>query len=123
MKATHSEEFFRMYQDELFKKYRKDCDFEYDLKVLLMGIDFSALPKESREKAESIYIQMQAKKVYDTAKATLMKKMKTIKDIKAGRASLGYTTRTQEISEWHDLNEGFEFSCLMLADFRKKYNL
>ena len=46
-----------------------------------------------------------------------------IQDIKAGRASLGYTTASQEVRAQHDLNEGFEFSCYMLAEFKRKYNI
>lgn len=123
MKAVYSEEYFRKYRNELLGKYKKDCDFEYSLRILLTGMDFTMLPNEMREKAESAYIQIQAKKVYEVEKAELMKKMKMIKDIKAGRASLGYTSRTQEVNAWHDMNEGFEFSCFMLAEFRKKYGV
>lgn len=119
MKAVHSEEFFRQYQEELFEKYKRDCDFEGDLKMLL--IDFPELPEEYREQARKVYTKMQASKVYETGKANLMNKQRMIKEIRSGKASLGYTTWSQEATAWHDLVEGFEFCCLMLADFKKKH--
>lgn len=121
MKAIHSTEYFEKYKDDLFKRYRKECDYEHDLAILLP--DFSELPAEAREKAEAVVTKMTAQKVVDVAKERLVKKMHSIKAIKDGKASLGYTTRNQEISAWHDLNEGFEFSCYMLAEFEHKYGL
>lgn len=123
MKAVHTAEYFEQYKTLLFEKYRKDCDFEGSLKQEMIFNDFSALPEEVREKAEMACTQISAKKVYENGRANLTKTMRTIKEVEAGRASLGYTTMRQEISAMHDLVEGFEFSCYMLAEFRKKYNL
>ena len=121
MKATHTEEFFEKYEEALFERYKKDCDFEHDLSILLP--DLSCLPEEAREKATEAVTKMTAKKVADAAKANLMKKMRAIAEIKAGRASLGFISKTQEVREWHDMVEGFEFSCFMLAKFRQKYGI
>lgn len=121
MKAVHSAEYFEKYTESLFERYKKDCDFEHDLAILLP--DFSFLPEEAREKATKAVTKMNAQKVADAAKADLMKKMHTIKEIKEGRASLGYISKTQEVREWHDMVEGFEFSCFMLSKFRQKYGI
>lgn len=121
MKATHTAEYFEKYREQLFAKYEKECNFEYHLQISLP--DFSQFGQEVREKVEPVMVKMEAQKVADTAKEDLLKKMHMIKEIKAGRASLGYTTRVQEIRAWHDLNEGFEFSCYMLSQFKKKYGI
>lgn len=117
MKTTHTKEYYERYKAVLFERYKKDCDYEHDLLILLP--DVSALPVEAREKV----IKMYAEKVAESAKKKLVERMQMIQDIKVGRASLGYTTENQEVSAWHDLNEGFEFSCYMLAEFKRKYNI
>lgn len=121
MKATHTKEYYEKYKAVLSERYKKDCDYEHDLLILLP--DFSLLPAEAREKAEAVVIKMCAEKVAETAKQKLIERMRMIQDIKSRRASLGYTTVNQEVSAWHDLNEGFEFSCYMLAEFKRKYNI
>lgn len=121
MKATHTKEFFEKYEAELFMKYKKQCDFENDLAMLMP--DFDMIPEEYREKAKSVVIKMEAEKVAKVATEELVKKMHMIEEIKSGHASLGFTTMVQEVSHMHDLVEGFEFSCYMLAQFKKKYKI
>ena len=123
MKAKLSEEFYRKNQDRFFEKYQKDCDFEYHLKIRLMRRDFSIIPEEIREQAKAIITKTFAKEVYDASREELVKKMQMIKEVEAGKAGLGYTNTAQKYQAMHDLREGFEFSCLMLADFKKKYEL
>lgn len=117
MKARLTEKFYKKYQDRLFEKYKNECDFEYELKIYMMGLD--TLPEETRKLLETAY----AKEVYDTATKKLVEKMRMIKEIEAGRASLGYINESQGWTALHDLNEGFEFSCFMLAEFKKKYDI
>ena len=117
MKAVHGEEYFRKNMDVLMEKYRKHADLEKELRVMMMGLE--ELPEQALEVVRKMYAQQ----IADNCKANLLKTKKTIIDIKAGRASLGYTTLNQEISAMHDLVEGFEFTCLCLADFKKKYRL
>lgn len=121
MKAIHTKEYFEKYREELFKRYRKECDYEYKLSILLP--DFSALPAEQKTKAEAVVTKLTAEKIANSAKQDLVKKMRMIQDIKAGRAALGYTTEQQEKRAMHDLVEGFEFSCFMLAEFKRKYGI
>lgn len=121
MQATHSVEYFEKYQKHLFEKYHRDCDFEKDLSLLLP--DFSTLPDQVREQAVKITTKMYAQKVADKATEELKKKMAVIKSIRDGKSGLGFISLTQEVREWHDMNEGFEFSCWMLSQFKTKYNI
>lgn len=123
MKAVHSKEFFEKYEEKLFQKYRKECDYEYSLQLLLPDISNIEVPEAAKAIAIQTLTKINAQKVADEAKEKLMKTMHSIKEISEGRASLGYTTKVQEVSAWHDLNEGFEFSCYMLAKFKEKYSL
>lgn len=122
MKATHSSEYFEKYENVLFKKYQKECNFEHELNNAIP--DFSAISDvESREKAKEVVTKLEARRIAERATEKLIKKMREIQDIKSGHASLGFTTKNQEINFFHDLVEGFEFSCWMLAKFKKKYSL
>ena len=121
MKAVHTKEYYEKYRAELFEKYRGECDYETRLRWRLP--DFETLPEGAREKAKVVCTRVMAEQVAKAAKEELLKKMSMIKAVKSGRASLGFTTVQQETREWHDLNEGFEFSCYMLAEFKKKYGI
>jgi hypothetical protein len=121
MKAVFTEEYYKQQYDKFFQKYREDCDYEHDLQILTP--DFSMLPEEHREKAIEVATKITAEKVAKTAEEELIKKMNMIKDIKEGRASLGYISKRQEIIAWHDLQEGFEFCCYCLAQFKQKYGI
>lgn len=121
MKAIHTKEYFEKYREVLFKRYRKECDYDHQLSILLP--DLSALPAEQRAKAETAVAKMTAEKIVAVAKKELLKKMHMIQDIKAGRASLGYINQQQEVRAIHDLVEGFEFSCFLLAEFKNKYGV
>ena len=121
MNTIHNEKYYSEHQDALFKKYRKHCDFENDLKILIP--DFSNLTKEERAKAIEISIGVTANKIVENAKVDLMKKKNQINEIKNRKASLGYANRRQEVSEWYDIQEGFEFTCYMLNKFKRKYGI
>lgn len=121
MKALHTKEYFEKHKTDLFERYKRYCDFEHQLAILLP--DFSNLPEEDRLKAEAIVTKVNAKKVVADVTGKLLKDMQMIKDIKEGRASLGYTTTTQEVNALHELNERFEFTCFMLAEFKSKYGI
>jgi hypothetical protein len=123
METIHNEKYYEKHQEALFEKYRKYCDFEKDLKILMP--DFSNLPltKEELAKAIEISIGITANKIAEMTKADLMKKMHQINEIKNGKACLGYTSRQQEVSEWYDMQEGFEFTCYMLGKFKRKYGI
>lgn len=119
MKPVHSKEYFEKYKESLFEKYKRECDFEYEMRLLLP--DFSAMPSEIVEKVKPMLERVAAKKVCLLAEEKLIRDMHVIKEIKSGRASLGYVSLTQEVRAWADMNECFEFSCYMLGEFKRKY--
>lgn len=121
MKAIHSEEYYSKYHDQLMKKYGRLCNYEEQVQRHVP--DLTMIPAEQRETVKNIIATDAARKIVSEATATLKQTMQTIKDINAGRASLGYTTAVQEISARHDVVEGFEFACYVLHLFKKKYNL
>ena len=65
--------------------------------------------------------RIEAKKIADSCEALCRKNMQTLKDLEMGKASLGYTTHRQEHEARFNFRTRFEFNCLQLADFRKKY--
>ena len=117
MKSVYSENYYRENMDRFLKQYAKNADLEHDLDLKMTGFDM--LPEE----ALAVVRKMQAKKVYVAHKEWCMKRMQMIQRIESGKSSLGFTSRTQEIHELHNIRQEFEFTCLMVADFRKKYGI
>lgn len=114
MKAQHSEDFYRAQWDHFSKKYTKN-DPEKDLELLTSGLN--ELPQEAVE----VIVRIRAQQVYNFLHEALIGTMQTIKAIQSGKASLGYTSLRQEIEERAALIEEFEFDCLRLGDFKRKY--
>lgn len=119
MKTMYSREYYESNKNRLLEKY--GCDYENEVRLFIPN--FNALPEEERKKAEAVAKQIAVKKVIATAEEDLRKTMEAIREIKAGRASLGYISKPQEIREWAEMQERFEFSCYMLAELKRKYNI
>lgn len=117
-KTMYTENYYRDLWDRLSEKYTKN-DPEKDLEITMKAYRDLDLPKQAQE----VILQIEAKRVHDFISNTLKGTLRTLNAILSGKASLGYTTKKQEVQAMHDLREGFEFDCLRLADFRKKYNL
>ena len=117
MKAQHSEEYFRKYWSELIKKVpgKHYINLEEELADALKI--FADLPSE----AITILTKAEAERIAAKCTALVKEDMELIKDLEAGKVSLGYTTQSQEVHARHALRERFEFNCLQLADFKKKY--
>ena len=64
-----------------------------------------------------------AKPIAAEATALVRKELKTLKDIDSGRAQWGYTTALQEIHHDYEFRQRFEFNCIQLRDFKRKYNI
>lgn len=118
---TFSKELLEKYSETYYEKYKKYCDYEYLLSIRIP--DFKELPEEFREKAIQAVTKMEAHKVADKAKNDLLKKKHTINEVIKNQGGLGYTTWTQEITAWREMNEEFYFSCYMLAKFKEKYGM
>jgi hypothetical protein len=117
-KTMFTENYYRDMWDRLVEKYTKN-DPEKDLEITMKAYRDLDLPESAKE----VILQIEAKKVYDFISDTLKGTLRTLNAILSGKASLGYTTERQEIQARHEIREGFEFDCLRLADFKKKYNL
>ena len=117
-KTMFTENYYRDLWDRMEKKYTKN-DPEKDLEITMKAYKDLDL----QEQVQEVILQIEAKKVYDFISDTLKGTLRTLNAILSGKASLGYTTKIQEVQAMRDLREGFEFDCLRLADFRKKYSL
>lgn len=127
MTATFSEEYFRNHWEDYLKPVHGNdyMNLEGDIKKKMETYEeaLKDFPEEIREKNLAIIRKQKAKAMAETTTAKLKETMAMIKRIKAGKASLGYTTWNQEYSAMRELVDRFEFNCLQLADFRKKYSV
>lgn len=117
-KTLFSENYYRENWNKLSEKYPEN-DPDKDLATRIEVYADAGIRQDAMEKIMNI----EAQKVYDFHNDALKKTMNALVRILSGKASLGYTTKRQEIEKMRDLRIGFEFDCVRLADFRKKYNL
>ena len=99
--------------------YADSADLETKLEKAMVIYTASNLP----EAALAIIRKEEAKKIADRCKADLIPKKEAIERIEAGKASLGYTTKQQEVAAFRRLVECFEFTAISLAIFKKKYDI
>lgn len=121
MKATFSEEHYRRNWDRFLEKV--PGEHYINLEEALEREMTVYKGAELTEEAIQVIAKLEAQKLADKCLALVMKEMKTVKDLRAGRASLGYTTERQEYKARAELVERFEFNCLQLRDFKAKYGL
>lgn len=119
----HSEEYLRNHWDEFLEKPKP-----YDEHYINMEAEFQDAMKvyysiNLSEDAMYVVTKIEAKKIADKSEKKIREHMKMIKDIMSGKVTLGYRTYGQDISNLRKLRERFEFNCLQLKDFRKKYEV
>lgn len=119
MKATFSEEYYRQFWNKFLEEvpgvhYR---NLEAELERAMRVYHEAGLPEE----AIVIIRKMEAQKIADSCRALVLEEMDVVKRINAGEASFGMTTERQETEARFEYITRFEFNCLQLADFRKKY--
>lgn len=119
MKSTYSEEYYRRNWERFMKKVPSEHYINLEANLNHAIEIYSELPAEAIEMIKRI----EAKKLSDRCTDILTRDMEMIKKLKNKEVSLGYTTQTQEIHAEHDLVTRFEFNCLQLADFKKKYGI
>ena len=121
MKARYSEKYYRDNWDRFMNSSR--MNFEKDLEHYMSGVSegLAELPEEVAEQALSVIRKEYARKIIANAKDRLLEEQKMICRIERGESSLGYISKTQEIQEMAKLVMMFEFNCLQLRDFTKKY--
>ena len=121
MKASHSEKFYRENWEHFIKNTSNVnyINLEQDLKEALKPYKDLEIPKESFD----IITKVEAEKIYKKAVDFCKNEMIVVKKLNTNNCSLGYTTDVQEINNRYELITRFEFNCLQLADFKKKYNI
>ena len=117
MKLRIPKEVYKMNWELFLKKYGDKADLETKLKKA-MSI-YSDLP----ESAITIITKIEAQKIADACKSFLIPEKEAIERIEAGKASLGYTTKQQEIAAMREKVERFEFTAICLAIFKYEYGL
>lgn len=120
-RTLYSEEYYRKYWDSFMKKVPGDTyiNMEADLKLLMRAYDGADIPEEALKVIKS----MEAQKVLKYAKDIILKQRDMITKLLSGEASLGMISKSQEIHRIHEIRTRFEFNCLQMADFKRKYNL
>ena len=114
MKARYSEQYYRENWNSFIKKssvndyMNLEDDLQNELKIFDSNI---------AEKVRPIY----AKKIHENAIEVLKKRMAMIQRLESGETSLGYTNKSQEVSEMHRIIQRFEFNCIQARDFKEKY--
>ena len=129
MKAMFSEAYYRKFWDELiapapgehYINLEKElADYVADYEKAFAVAD---IPEDVINRLVDAYRAKMAQMIADRATALCKKDMQTLLDIEAGRASWGFISKFQEVEHDREFRRRFEFNCLQLADFRKKYSL
>ena len=121
MKASVSENYYFKYWQTMMERYGNDHKNDADLEKQLERA--MSLYKDLPEIAVGVVKQVEAENIAKHCKERMIKRMGIIKDIESGKASLGYTNESQEVRARYELRQGFEFTCLALREFKKKYNI
>ena len=121
MKAQSSEKFYFQYWDDMMERYGEDQRFYANLENQLVRA--LAVYKDLPEVAVKYVQRMEAENIAKRCKQRMIEMMVMIKRIISGESSLGYISKSQEISARHELIQGFEFTCLVLREFKKKYDI
>lgn len=123
MKARFDEEHYRRCWEEYLKPVNSDhyMNLERDLSREMEVYEkaLAGLPEGEANLAK--IRRVKATEIIEKVTPKLKETMATIKRIEAGNGSLGYTTDSAERRNMADLVQRFEFNCLQLADFKKKY--
>lgn len=121
MKSVHSEEYYRKYWDNfmeptigehymnLEEELAKEMRYFYEVNASADAIG----------KVEKMYAERIAKRCHDA----LIEDKKLYLRIVNKTANFGYTTLRQELEAQGTFLARFEFNCLQLRDFRRKYGV
>lgn len=115
MKANTGAAYYEKYYEDFLKKSKVNLE-----KQLAYAVDFLAaveLPEEEVEKIKKAYARDIAVKV----EKQLRERMITLKNLEAGKASLGYSSTLQAATANANFRKMFEFDCYQLSVFKKRY--
>ena len=123
MKPLYKEAYYRKYWDEYLKPDnsigKHYINLEGDLAGLLDMYREYGVPEE----AIIAIKKTKAQELADACKAVVHEELGVLKRILSGESSFGYTSEFQEVRARAEYRERFDFNCLQLADFKKKYGL
>ena len=105
--------------DSFMNTYGDTADLETKLEKTMSEYKGFGLTPEAIE----IIRKHEAKKIAKRCEEYLVPNKEAIERIEAGEATLGYTTRSQEITAMRNLVERVEFTALCLTIFMKKYGI
>ena len=119
MKPLFSEEYYVRNWDRFIAWVPGDnyIDLEKELEREMKTIRECGLSDSDICKVRRVF----ADKIAEKCKKIVMKEIETLKGIEAGRISFGYTTESQEIAARKEFRTRFDFNCLQLKYFKKKY--
>ena len=120
MTTMHTREFFEKNFERFINTDKNQSDYfnlEEALDKRMAIIADAGLDADSLDKTKKVF----AKQIADDFRTKLNERMGDIRRLESGEASLGHTTRAQEISEMNRLVTRFEFNCYQLSLFKQKY--
>ena len=128
MKAQYTESYYRnnwqkFLEPDAYLSRHHFINMELEMDRVVDRYKTVDLPEDVLEKALSVVIRIEAEKIAKSAKDLVMEEMAMVKEIECGQASFGMISERQEVAARSELRQRFEFNCLQLADFRKKYNV
>lgn len=118
METLFSVEYYKKHENEL-KNLRGVINPEKEFHEVMSVFDKSLFPEKEYQKIQLVM----AKRVSEKSKSTLLELKKTYVKVRIDSGCLGYTTKIQEVQEAGKIVRAFEYSCYLLSEFNKKYNL
>ena len=121
LQTLYSEEYYKVdFIKERIKKNKGAIDLEKKLESEMSVVKDVGIGVEQINILTKVYAQ----RVYESAKRKLIEDKKLyIKVRNDGVSCLGYTTHVQDIKAAAEIVETFEYNCLVLKEFREKYNI
>ncbi len=127
MKAAYTERFYRDNWTELLSRkndrYYMNLEADLETKMETAARRLADLPREFAEKALETTRNMMAKEIAYSALKAVHEEMAMVKRVESGESVMGYSCKIQETQAREEARIRFEFNCLQLADFRKKYRV
>lgn len=120
MKPLFSEQYYKDHWDKFLERVPGDdyINLEGELEKAL-AVFKGILTDEQIKAVEPIY----AKPIAEKGHTLVLKELKTMKEVLAGEAGFGYTTKRQEIDAQYRFRTRFDFNCLQLREFKKNHNI
>ena len=119
MKPFYSEEYYKEFWNKFLVPVPGEdyINLEGELQSIIDDLLANGMPESAIFAIQKIEVP----KLIEKCTKLVLKEMQIIKDVEAGKASFGYTTHLQENQHLYDFRTRFEFNCLQLREFKRKY--